>query len=89
MGGFTKLIEFLRDEKELSYKLLGIALDWQLVGRIIILVLSVAATLLQYYFAVEFFGLMSLNYSQPRFLILLHEGVAKLLATTKGRFDAF
>ena len=49
LGGFTKLINFLRDEKELSYKLLGIALDWQLVGKIIILVLSVAATLLQYY----------------------------------------
>ena len=48
LGGFKKLIEFLRDEKELSYKLLGIALDWQLVGKIIILVLSVAATLLQY-----------------------------------------
>ena len=48
LGGFTKLINFLRDEKELSYKLLGIALDWQLVGKIIILVLSVAATLLQY-----------------------------------------
>eukprot|EP00942_MAST-04A_sp_MAST-4A-sp1_P006838 g6838.t1 len=49
LGAWNKLIAFLRDEDDLSYKLLGIALDWQLVGRLVILVLSIAATSLQYF----------------------------------------
>ena len=30
LGEWDKLIAFLRDEEDLSYKLLGVALDWQL-----------------------------------------------------------
>ena len=49
MEGYSSLSRYLRNTERITFRLLGSSIDSNLVGRILLVVLSVGATCLQYY----------------------------------------